>query len=237
MDSQQYFNLSAKEMAVVASAKKNGTQWTYPRVHATAGQGSASGESSTIAGDDTLSEKTPEGEASAMDISEDRAGGTESAGLDDLDRELLGDDGDEDSKDNESTASAGLDSLDNDLLGRNDAAADDDADDSEDSGNTTPAGSEFPATPPAWLSEKDKTEWRKRQDHHDKMKGLCVTHRTLKGHTDWTTVLDVWNSTHATRPGHNRYSGGNTMATRMSRDKGVLLSLQAKKPANWDATH
>lgn len=49
-----------------------------------------------------------------------------------------------------------LDALDHDLLG--------DSDDSE-AGEVAPTGgSKFPATPPAWLSEKDKTEWRMRQD-------------------------------------------------------------------------
>lgn len=205
MDSQQYPNLSADEMAVVASIKKVGTVWTckicnqafetiLPLVthlltacsdNNTFETSSAmkicmhfdpndfrgifeadrrldpgSADDSTATEEDTSSESD---EASTMGSSRDGLESRDSVELDDLDRELLGEDDsdDEQLQAGVKIASAAPVAIERDLSG--DETDEDDLE-SQDSGKTPPAGSEFPATPPPWLSNKDRAEWRTRQD-------------------------------------------------------------------------
>lgn len=125
--------------------------------------GSASAEDTSPSEEDT---SITDDEVSAMDTSEDG-----SVELDDLDRDLLGDD--DDYEDDEglqhgsSTAPTVPDALDRDFLGDKDEAEEGEEEgeeSSQDSENTRPAGSEFSATPPPWLSMKDRIEWRFRHD-------------------------------------------------------------------------
>ena len=109
------------------------------------------------------------------------------------------------------------------------------AEEDEDTG-----GQEFPATPPRWLSDEEKEEWKVRQDrklttelsHH-----LPALYRTIKpnltvragvgkireiinanikpnSRSDKTAIMSAWNTTYGSMPGYNQYIGYRTLENR-----------------------
>jgi hypothetical protein len=208
MASQHYINLSASEMSVVASAKKNGKGWmckackqnfgdvvplvthlltscddknktfetsslvnvcvhldpngcqkmleSYIRVY---GVGHAFCFRPRVSIDVLTSSQVDPRIQTAMG---EGTSVTDNSTIDD--DETMTDDSaiDSSNRDSKGKAPAELDAPDHDLLGHDQSSQDSGG--SQEGANAAPAGSEFAATPPEWLSDKDKAEWRVRQD-------------------------------------------------------------------------